>query len=78
MKLDGHVFKAQDKILYRGWVAEYEGDITECFVIYPEYDTNSVYGFPGSIADVFEQINDEFNDDFEDYNVDHSYEIIVF
>lgn len=78
MKLDGHVFKQGDQILYRGWVAEYEGDGTECFAIYPEYDPGSVYGFPSSTAQVFEYINDEFKDDYEDYNVDHSYEIIVF
>lgn len=74
MIIDDKKLKRDDQIIYRGYVAIYEGDLLGSFTLAHEDSLEDVICFPTSIDEIIYDVNAEYGS----IGIGERYEIIIF
>lgn len=59
MIVQGKTLREGDQIIYRGYVAMYEGDLMGTFALAHEDSFENVISFPSSVEEIIEQVDEE-------------------
>lgn len=74
MIIDEVKLKRGDQVIYRGYVATYEGDALGSFTLANEDDYEKVVCFPYSLDEIIEAVDEECGN----IVFDHRYELVIF
>lgn len=77
MIIDNLTFKSGDQVIYRGYVATYEGDELGTFALAHEDNFESVISFPSSLEEIFDHVDEECGDPTM-IVFDDQYELVIF
>lgn len=75
MIIDGVKLKRGDSVLYRGYVADYEGDDLGTFVLAEEDNYEHAISFPDTLERIISDVDDELGGSISEYGV--TYELVV-